>query len=157
MPHIGLIWVANLLFANPLFYIGDFAQRTELSVFFISKTNACRSVSLCMHTHIFISTCILVQDRHLMGQEIQTIKLYSCQLAQQSSWKINLSSLILFRAMFGYFCCKLLKLQGRERKGMAIPFYTLDSTKGQGPFSEYLHLQCLQEFVLQSLGWFFSS
>lgn len=142
---------------SSLFYVGDFAQRTELSVFFMIKTNACRSVSLCMHTHVFIYTCILVQGRNLMGQEIQRIKSYSCQMAQQSSWEINLSSLIFFRAMFGYFCCKLLKLQGRERKGMATPFYTLVSTKGQGPFSECLQSQCLQEFVLQSLGWFFSS
>lgn len=87
-----------------------------------------------MHTHIFIYTWILVQGRNLMGQEIQRIKPYSRQLAQQPSWEINLSSLILFRAMFTYFCCNSYNCREGKGKEWQFPFTLQFQHKVKGHF-----------------------
>lgn len=58
---------------SSLFNLSDFSQRT---VCFMIKIKASKSVSLYMHTHarVYITICVLIRGRNLVGKEIQSIK-----------------------------------------------------------------------------------
>lgn len=104
MAHIVWIWVTNLYHGCFTLVTLQRTVETELSVFFKIKTNSYRSVSQCMHTHVFTYIYERQKSHGSRNTENKTLLMS----AQQPSWEINL---IHSRAMFGYFCCKLYFLQ----------------------------------------------